>query len=74
VRREGTAFVSSKDGINQVTGDVNVYDLLPEQGDSMMIVNCGTHYEIRYHRWELPPLILTDEDIEALRNGRVVFN
>lgn len=64
----------SNKGINQHTGDVNVYELLPEQGDSLMVVNCGTHFEIRYHRWESPPLTLTDEDIDGLKEGRIKFN
>ena len=60
--------------IDQKQGTVNVYELLPEPGDSMMIVNCGTHYEIRHHHWARPPLVLTDEDIEKLKQGRIIWN
>ena len=66
-------LVSTK-GIDQKTGMVNVYELLPEQGDSIMIVNCGTHFELHHHHWEQPPLVLTEEDSEAIRAGRVVWN
>ncbi len=62
------------DGIDEVTGKVDVYKLCPEKGDSIMIVNCGTHYEVRHHHWDLPPLLLTDEDIERLRRGQITWN
>ena len=69
-----TGAPMSTKGIDQKTGMVNVYELLPEQGDSIMIVNCGTHFELHHHHWEQPPLVLTEEDIEAIRSGRVVWN
>ena len=62
------------DGVDVKRGTVNVYELLPEQGDSLMIVNCGTHYEIRHHHWSVPPLLLTDDDIERLKEGRITWN
>lgn len=62
------------DGIDEKSGTVNVYKLLPEPGDSLMIVNCGTHFEIRHHHWSKPPLALTDEDIEKLKQGSIVWN
>lgn len=61
-------------GIDQKTGTINVYDLLPNPGDSVMVVNCGTHFEIRHHHWSTPPLILTDDDIEDLKAGRVIWH
>lgn len=64
----------SRQGIDEKTGVINVYELLPQQGDSLMVVNCGSHFEIRYHHWQTPPLALTDEDIEDLRQGRIVWN
>ena len=64
----------SKDGIDEKTGKVDVYALCPEQGDSIMIVNCGDHYEIRHHHWEEQPLLLTDNDIEQLKHGLVTWN
>lgn len=60
--------------IDSDTGDINIYDLLPEPGDSMMVVNCGTHYEIQRHSWSPPPLYLTDEDIEKIKQGRITWN
>lgn len=64
----------SKIGIDTKTGTVNVHDLCPEPGDSIMVVNCGTHYEVRHHHWECRPLGLTDEDIHDLKTGQIVWN
>ncbi len=66
-----------RDGIDEETGMVNVYEAVPEPGDSIMIVNCGDHFEIRHHRWavsESPPLYLSEEDVERLRAGRIVWH
>ena len=62
------------DGIDEENGIVDVYRLLPEQGDSVMIVNCGTHFEVRHHRWsvqQVPTMELTPHDIELLKQGRI---
>lgn len=61
-------------GIDEKNGTVNVYELLPEPGDSLMIVNCGTHFEIRHHHWTTPPLMLTDEDVDKLKQGLITWN
>lgn len=63
------------DPIDQEKGMVNVYKLLPEMGDSVLIVNCGTHFEVR-HQKMLPvgQLCLTDEDIDNIRQGKIVWN
>jgi hypothetical protein len=71
-RREMGTPVSN--GIDQKRGIINVYELLPEPGDSVMVVNCGSHFEIRHHHWTVPPLVLTDDDIENLKAGRVVWH
>ena len=65
------------DGIDEETGLVDVYALLPEHGDSVMIVNCGDHFEMRKHCWSItgqPPLILTDQDLTFLKQGRITWN
>jgi len=62
------------DGIDKEKGTLNLYELLPLAGDSLMVVNCGTHYEIRHHHWGLPPLLLTNEDIDKLRAGAITWN
>lgn len=64
----------STDGIDQKTGKVNVYKLCPEMGDSIMIVNCGDHFEIRHHHWEVAPLFLTEQEVELLKAGRITWN
>ena len=62
------------DGINEETGTVNVYKLLPDAGDSILIVNCGDHYEVRHHTWKPSSLELTPDDIDKLKQGRIVWN
>ena len=67
----------SVEDIDEKTGLVNVYALLPKPGDSVMIVNCGDHYELRQHTWTVtgaPPLLLTDHDIERLKQGIITWN
>ena len=64
----------SRDGIDEKTGTVDVYKLCPQQGDSIMIVNCGTHFEVRHHHWEQSPLVLTEQDIEMLKRGQITWN
>jgi len=67
----------NEDGIDEKTGLVDVYTLLPKPGDSVMIVNCGDHFELRHHSWSVtgvPPLVLTDHDIELLKQGIVTWN
>ena len=73
VQRRGTVA----DAIDEETGQVNVFELLPEAGDSVMIVNCGDHFEVRHHRWRVnhsPQIFLTDEDIELLKRGQITWN
>jgi hypothetical protein len=65
------------DGIDKETGVIDVYALLPEKGDSVMIVNCGDHFEIKHHSWSqssVPPIFLTEEDIRFIQQGRIVWN
>ena len=71
----GEIPLSNKDGIDELTGTVNVYTLLPERGDSITITNCGTHYEVRHQHVTLGSgIYLTDQDIEDLKQGRIVWN
>ena len=51
-----------------------LHEVIPNEGDSIMIVNCGDHYEMHCHTWQPPALELTDADIEALKAGKVTFN
>ena len=67
----------SVDAIDEETGLVDVYTLLPKPGDSVMIVNCGDHFELRHHTWVVsgaPPLLLTERDIERLKQGIITWN
>lgn len=62
------------DTIDQKRGTINVRELLPEHGDSLVVTNCGTHYEVKHLNWTQPPLSLTDDDIDALVSGKVVWH
>lgn len=65
------------DGIDEENGIVDVYKLLPKRGDSIMIVNCGDHFEVRHHKWavqQVPAIELTPHDIECLKQGRITWN
>ena len=64
----------SDDGIDRKNGTVNLYIICPLPGDSVQIVNCGTHYEVRHRHWEPEPLMLTDDDIEQLRSGEITWH
>lgn len=67
-------IIDPMSGIDQKTGTICLYDLIPQQGDSLVVVNCGTHFEIRYQHTPItPPLDLTDEDIEKLRKGEITW-
>lgn len=66
--------MSDKDGIDEATGTVDVYSLCPNPGDSIMVVNCGSHFEVRHHHWEETPLNLTDKDVTNLRQGLITWN
>jgi hypothetical protein len=68
------AMIQPMSVINQKTGSFNVYEALPEDGDTIIITNCGSHFEIKYHHWSTPPLLLTDTDIELLKQGRITWN
>ena len=68
---------SDDDGIDRDKGIIDVYKLLPKRGDSLMIVNCGSHFEVLQHPWAAtnePPLLLTEEDIESLKQGTITWN
>lgn len=68
-------LMSDKDGIDEVNGTVDVYRLCPNEGDSIMVVNCGTHFELRHHSWNKPvPFGLTEQDVDDLRQGLIIWN
>lgn len=70
-------YCMAADGIDEENGIVDVYKLLPDCGDSVMIVNCGDHFEVRHHKWSLnpvPPIELTQQDIELLKRGLITWN
>ncbi len=81
LRKLGLAGVQRRStvasAIDEKTGMVNVFELLPDAGDSIMIINCGDHFELRHHQWNSlphPPLHLTAKDIELLKMGNITWN
>lgn len=58
-------------GINEEDGIVEVFKVCPREGDSVLIVNCGDHFEVRQRSGDA---ILTDEDIRRLTQGQVTWH
>lgn len=63
-------------GIDEDTGTVNVYDACPNKGDSVMIVNCGDHFEVRHHTRETvtQAAVLTEDEINRLKQGHITWH
>jgi hypothetical protein len=63
-------------GMNDKTGRINLYQMLPESGDILVVQNCGDHFNIQHYNVFAapPPLLLTDEEIIKLRQGQIVWN
>ena len=57
-------------------GAIDLHRLLPSRGDSVLIVNCGDHFELRGHSVgsRPAPLVLTDEDIDRLTEGKMIWH
>jgi hypothetical protein len=68
--------MGKRDVIDEETGMIDVYGLLPNQGDSVLIVNCGSHFELRASSGLHYPagLTLTAEEIERLKERRIVWH
>ena len=55
-------------------GRINLYEMLPQKGDMLVVQNCGDHFEINHHHWSQPPLLLTEVDIDLLKQGLITWN
>ena len=65
----------SRFGNDEDEGTVNVYDACPNEGDSVMIVNCGDHFEIRHHsRSSSPEAKLTEDELKQLQQGSITWH
>ena len=67
----------SRYGIDEDSGTVDVHRACPNEGDSVMIVNCGDHFEVRHHSREpitTTEAVLTDEELNKLRSGHIVWH
>lgn len=62
------------DGINEQEGSINLHELLPAVGDSVMIVNRGDHFELNQQPFPHPTLLLTNDEIERIRKGTIIWN
>lgn len=61
-------------GVDPKKGIIDLHMLLPQPGDSVTIMNCGDHYELREQHvdWSIMPEVsLTEEDIERLKAGTI---
>lgn len=73
--RLGASHTSVMSAYDAKRGRINLYEMLPEQGDILVVQNCGDHFSIQhYNVYATPPLFLTDEEIEKLRQGQIVWN
>jgi hypothetical protein len=64
----------SADGIDEKTGMINVYIACPKAGDSIMVTNLGDRFEIHHRSHQAPELLLTDNEIERLKQGIIVWH
>ena len=63
--------------IDEDTGTVNVYRMLPQVGDSVLITNYGYFFQVQNSGPSYinqKALTLTSEDVDALREGRVTWH
>lgn len=52
-----------------------MYEMLPETGDMLVVHNCGDHFTVQhYNVFATTPLLLTDDEIERLRQGQITWN
>ena len=67
--------MSNRHGIDDEEGTVNVYAACPNEGDSVMIVNCGDHFEVRHHqRSKTVVATLTEDELDKLRQGHITWH
>lgn len=66
-------MASDDDAIDQEKGTVNLYKLCPNAGDSLMVVNYGTHFGLSYHSWDSGQLKLTAEDLADIKGDRIIW-
>lgn len=52
---------------------IDLDEMIPEQGDTVTIINCGTHLEVVQHK-VCVGMELTEEDMQAIRSGEVTWN
>lgn len=54
--------------------DIELHEMMPSPGDKILIVNTGYSFEVYNIAFEEPQLLLTDEDIEFLKAGKITWN
>lgn len=60
------------EGIDYQNATISLKRLLPEVGDCITITNRGGYWELQQQ--ELAPAQLTDEDIQHLKSGTMVWH
>ena len=53
---------------------IDLSALIPEPGDMVTLLNCGTHIEVMQQRVPLHGLQLTEDEIACIRQGRMVWH
>lgn len=72
VQADQDMTMSNRDDMKN--GIINLQALLPQRGDSVVITNCGGHYEMVEQRFDwdvVPEVALTEHDISCLKAGTI---
>ena len=62
----------SNRGVDEEKGTVNVYEACPNKGDSVVIINCGDHFEVRHEA--LVEQVLTEEEVARINQGHITWH
>lgn len=63
-----------KSGLDEKKGIIHLHEVIPNEGDSLLVVNTGERFEFRQQSWLRPPFDLTADEIVRLKAGTIVFN
>lgn len=59
---------------NDKIAAIDLTALIPEPGDMVTILNCGSHIEVMQQRVPLDGLQLTEEEMALIRQGRMMWH
>lgn len=53
---------------------IDLQELIPDDGDMVTIVNCGTHIEVVTQKIDFHALSLTDDELHRIRSGQMCWH